>query len=155
MGKLLADRIKQESFSSPFQEAMLSLIVASDRLLRTMEDTCSAYGITAAQYNVLRILRGVYPGGHPRCDIIDRMLTVAPDVTRLIDRLEKLELAERTKSEEDRRLSLTKITQKGLDLLDRMQKDMDDFDNKLKEYMSLEDARKLTELAEQVSLSMQ
>jgi DNA-binding MarR family transcriptional regulator len=75
---------------------------------------------------VLRILRGAYPNGHSRCEVIERMVDRAPDVTRLIDRLERQGLVARERSSNDRRLSITRITGKGLELLERMRPSIDD-----------------------------
>jgi DNA-binding MarR family transcriptional regulator len=69
---------------------------------------------------VLRILRGVYPEGHPRCEIIERMLDPSPDVTRLMDKLVQRGLVERSRSEEDRRMTIHTITDEGLALLDEL-----------------------------------
>lgn len=108
-------------------EAMLNLLIAADTVRLRMERICEAHGITQAQYNVLRILRGVHPNGHPRCEIIQRLVEHAPDVTRLVDRMEKHGLVERDRSSDDRRLSLTKITEKGLALIDQMDADVRGF----------------------------
>lgn len=113
-------RIKQERFESPAQEAFLNLLIVADHLREKLDRVCTKYGITHGQYNVLRILRGVYPEGHPRCEISARLLERAPDVTRMVDRLEKEGLVERDRSAADRRLSLTRITKKGLKLIDKM-----------------------------------
>ena len=102
-------------------EAMLNLFVAVDHLRGKVGEVCGRFGITNAQYNVLRILRGAHPDGHPRCEIAKRMIEKAPDVTRLVDRLEAMDLVERARSKDDRRLSIARITPKGLQLL----KDMD------------------------------
>jgi DNA-binding MarR family transcriptional regulator len=102
-------------------EAMLNLFVAVDHLRGKVGDVCGRFGITNGQYNVLRILRGAHPDGHPRCEIAKRMIEKAPDVTRLVDRLEAMGLVERARSKDDRRLSIARITAKGLQLL----KDMD------------------------------
>jgi DNA-binding MarR family transcriptional regulator len=150
MGERLKERLKQRSFSSAYQEAMLGVLVTADRLSRVMEETCERHGITAAQYNVLRILRGVYPGGHPRCEIITRMISAAPDVTRLIDRLEKMGLAERRKSEDDRRLSLTVITAKGLHVLEAMQPEVEAVNERIAATLSLAEAKKLAELCDKL-----
>lgn len=150
MGERLKERIKQQTFQSPFQMATLNIIVAADFLNRKMEAFCEEHGITGAQYNVLRILRGVHPGGHPRREIIARMLQVAPDVTRLIDRLEKAGLVRRGKGKEDARLSLTFITPQGLTLLKRMQKDVDAFEAEMSTCMSEKDAVTLSRLCEKI-----
>src|SRR5579864_8809591 len=120
MGDALRHRIQQVHFESAVQEAVLSLLVAADHLRAQTERLCAEFGISASQYNVLRILRGVHPEGHSRCEIARRMIERAPDVTRLVDRLEKRGLVERDRSAADRRLSLTRITPAGIDLLARL-----------------------------------
>jgi DNA-binding MarR family transcriptional regulator len=121
MSELLRERLEQtRSFENEAQAAMLNLMLAAVTVGEWNERACAAYGITRSQYNVLRILRGVYPNGHPRQEITRRMVDRSPDVTRLIDRLEAAGLVERERTQEDRRLSIARITQKGLDLIDRM-----------------------------------
>lgn len=104
----------------PAQQAMVAVLRLAGRVQQALTDVCSGYGITHDQYNVLRILRGVHPGGHPRFEIAERMISRAPDVTRMLDRLERMGLVERVRGEEDRRQSLSRITGAGLDLLDEM-----------------------------------
>ena|SRR5215216_699285 len=148
MGEALKRRLKQAQFESPMQEAMLNLLVAADHIRERIDRVCLEHGITHAQYNVLRILRGAHPSGYPRCEIACRMVEKAPDVTRLIDRLEQQKLVERERSEEDRRLSVTRITGKGLDLLERMRPALDEVHNYLSERMSLRDRRELSRICE-------
>lgn len=101
------------------EEAVVNVLLAAswinERVDRTLEET----GITHAQFNVLRILRGSQPDGLPRGEISCRMVDRAPDVTRLIDRLERRRLVARGRDEEDARRSVTRITKAGLALLDR------------------------------------
>ena len=153
MGEQLKQRLRQDTFTSGYQEAILSVLVCADRLTRSMDATCEVHGITSAQYHVLRILRGVYPDGHPRCEIITRMIHTAPDVTRLIDRIEKLELVERAKSVHDGRLSVTYITMKGLDLLETLQAEIEALELQLSAVLTTQEATALTELCERVALS--
>ncbi|MBU3742633.1 MAG: MarR family transcriptional regulator [Candidatus Kapabacteria bacterium] len=150
MATALRDRLQQQEFASPFQEATLNILVCADFLQRRIETVCEQHGITSAQYNVLRILRGVHPDGHARCDIIARMIQTAPDVTRLIDRLVNSGLVKRTRSMEDGRLSVTIITSKGLSLLSSMQNEVDALDHELKKRMTQADARTLSALCEKV-----
>ena len=122
MGEVLKKRIKQTAdFESPVNEAILNLMVAADYVRTIHERTCSDFGITTGQYNVLRILRGAGEEGHPRCEIAERMVERAPDITRLVDRLEKEGFVVRERSGDDRRHSITRITEKGLQLLESMQ----------------------------------
>lgn len=146
MTEALQERLQQRSFTSPYQEAHLSIVVAADALQRTTEAVCQEFGITAAQYNVLRILRGVYPEGHARCDIIERMITAAPDVTRLIDRLVNAGLAKRGRSTDDARLSLTFITKKGLRLLDDIEPSILALDQQLASMMTLQEAQNVARI---------
>jgi len=118
MGNALLHRIKQKSFSSPQHEAMLNVMVAGDYLRQQVERTCAEFDITPIQFNVLRILMGARPEGHPRCEIISRLIERGTDVTRLIDRLEKRGLVERARDGQDRRHSHTRITQSGVELLE-------------------------------------
>lgn len=120
MARTLHERVKQNEFESTRQEAVINLLVTAGHYRQILNDICRQYNITHDQYNVLRILKGVHPEGHPRNEIIDRMIERTPDVTRLLDRLEKRDLVYRTKSEEDRRLSIARITDKGLELLEEM-----------------------------------
>jgi DNA-binding MarR family transcriptional regulator len=149
MGDALKKRIKQATdFASPAEEAVLNLMVAADHVRSRLERVCTDFGITPGQYNVLRILRGAHPAGHPRCEIAARLVEKAPDVTRLVDRLEAQGLVSRDRSEEDRRLSVTRITRKGLGLLERMEPAMEEANRYFKERVSRQDCRVLTRICE-------
>jgi DNA-binding MarR family transcriptional regulator len=142
----LHKRLKQTRFEGPVQEALLSVIVAADVLRRRQAGLFEQFNITHNQYNILRILNGVYPDGHPRCEIIDRMLERAPDVTRLIDGLVHAGYAERCRSDHDKRLSVTKITARGRDLLETMKPLISEFDHFLQNYMTPEECAELARL---------
>ena len=149
MGDALKKRIKQTAdFTSPAEEALLNLMVAADHVRGRLDRVCAEFNITHGQYNVLRILRGVYPEGHPRCEIAARMLEKAPDVTRLVDRLESQQLVERERSGEDRRLSITRITKKGITLLERMEASLEEANRYFSERVSRRDCRELTRICE-------
>src|SRR5687767_14181355 len=114
----LRDEIKQtKPFSSLEQEAQLSVIRTASVLFDEVEQFLRPYGITATQYNVLRILRGAEPNGLCRNELRDRMLTRMPDMTRLLDRMEDAGLVERARDTKDRRLVTTRITKKATQLL--------------------------------------
>lgn len=132
------------------QEALLNLFLASNHLKKKIDDVCGKYGITHPQYNVLRILKGAYPEGYPRCEIIPRMIDQAPDVTRIIDNLEKRQLIERIISEKDRRLSITRVTQQGLDLLLNMEGAFDDVLVNFRESLTEDEISKLSQICEKV-----
>ena len=98
-------------------EALVAMMVAAGSLVRDLDTACQQHGITHDQYNVLRILRGVYPEGHPRGEIAARLISRAPDVTRMLDRLVGRGLVRRGWDPKNRRLSVATITDKGLTLL--------------------------------------
>lgn len=150
MGDALRRRIVQNRFESPAQEALLNLMVAADHLRSRLEGVCSGFGLSASQYNVLRILRGVHPEGHPRCEIARRMLERAPDVTRLIDRLEKRGWVARDRCERDRRLSISRITAAGLELLDRIGPSLESVQRELAARLPQHDCRELSRICEEI-----
>jgi DNA-binding MarR family transcriptional regulator len=98
--------------------------VAADHFDRVVAPVWEHHRVTADQYNVLRILRGVHPGGHPRNEVARRMIHRAPDVTRMLDRLVRRGLVRRGRNPGDRRESIATITRAGLALLDRMDPDV-------------------------------
>ncbi|PSQ95506.1 MAG: MarR family transcriptional regulator [Bacteroidetes bacterium SW_9_63_38] len=99
---------------------MLNLFVAAAHVRRRVEDVCQKHGLQFSHHNVLRILRDVHPDGHPRREIMERMLDPSPDVTRLMDKLEDRGLVKRSRSAEDRRMTIHTITDEGLGLLEEM-----------------------------------
>lgn len=149
MGEALRRRIKQQRFENPLQEALLNVLVAGSHIREHLDRLCAPYGITHSQYNVLRILRGAHPHGHPRCEIAVRMVERAPDVTRLIDRLEKQGLVSRDRTAKDRRLSIARITRKGLDLLEQMKID-DWFVERYTGRISSRDKKELSRICEKI-----
>ena len=129
---------------------MLNLIVAADYVCMRLERVCAEFGITRPQYNVLRILRGVHPGGHPRAEIAARLLASAPDVTRLVDRLQAQGLVERDRVEEDRRLSIARITKKGLRLLEQMQPHISEEHERFSRSVSRRECLELSRICETI-----
>lgn len=150
MGEPLKRRLKQSRFENPQHEAILNLLVAASHVRARLEQVCAAHGITEGQYNALRILRGAHPDGYPRCEIARRLIERAPDVTRLIDRLEKQGLVERARSGEDRRLSITLITRNGLQILERMEPAMSTVHHELIDRLPDRDARELSRICESI-----
>ena len=150
MGETLRQRIKQRRFDSPAHEATLNLLVASGHVRQLVDAACETHGITQAQYNVLRILRGAHPGGYPRGEVGGRMVERAPDVTRLIDRLERHGLAERARSTADRRLSVTRITRAGLELLKRIDPQVADVQRRVTAAVPVRDLRELSRICERI-----
>jgi DNA-binding MarR family transcriptional regulator len=97
--------------------AFIALQKAADKLAQQAEQLLKSNGLTGAQYNVLRILRGAEPDGLACSSISDRMISHDPDMTRLLDRMEKRNLITRQRQSDDRRVVKTRITSGGLELL--------------------------------------
>ena len=116
---------QQKPFKNLKHEAHLSIQRTAALLQHAFEGAMKPHGITATQYNVLRILRGSEPDGLCRNEIRDRLVRQVPDVTRLLDRLEDLELISRERGGDDRRFVTTRITSNGLRLLDALEDRMD------------------------------
>src|ERR1700735_2550181 len=100
----------------PEEAAFLDLLRTTDMLSRGLITVLKTEDISSTQYNVLRILRGS-PEGLPCGEIANRMITRDPDVTRLLDRLEKRGLISRCRETKDRRTVMVRIAPPGLKLL--------------------------------------
>lgn len=151
MGEPLQKRLKQTKvIDDPAMESMLNVMVAASHLNDCNERVAAAFGITRSQYNVLRILRGVYPEGHSRQEITRRMVERSPDVTRLIDRLEQSGYVERERTDIDRRLSIARITGKGLELLTIMDPAFNEVLRGIGERLTEADMRELSRLCEKL-----
>lgn len=120
MTRNIQRRVKQRQFRSDVETAFVGLLVVGEHFHQRLEEVCGAEGITHTQYNVLRILRGA-PAGHPRFEIANRLIRRAPDVTRLLDRLERDQLIERGWDPGNRRHSVARITAKGLRVLEAIE----------------------------------
>ena len=150
MGDKLKHWLKQSKFSNLDQEVALNILVTAYFLRSKHEEVMSKYGLTMPQYNVLRILKGIYPEGHPRCDIITRMIEPAPDVTRIIDRLLKEKLVERFHTDKDKRHSMTRITEKGLKLLEKAKPEIEALGSYISSALSNSEKKDLSDLLEKI-----
>src|SRR5579863_3230059 len=116
-----ATQLKNRRPGMPSSEeaAFLDLLRTTDMLSRGLVTILKPEDLSSTQYNVLRILRGA-PEGLPCGEIAKRMITRDPDITRLLDRLEKRGLITRSREAKDRRTVMTRITGEGLKLLARL-----------------------------------
>lgn len=132
---------------SPEAKLFVALIRAADRLAQDAELLIKSHGLTATQYNVLRILRGAGPDGLPCQRIGDRMISRDPDMTRLLDRMEKRTLITRERQTMDRRVIKTRITSAGLEILKSLDAPVDELHKRQFRCIS---AAKLKALAEAI-----
>lgn len=124
----IEDEIKQPKFKTPIQKALLNLIYTSNWLQSKQQDFFKVYGITATQFNILRILKGQHPKSISATEIKSRMLDRNSDVSRLLDRLALKKLIHKSTCPNDRRAADVSITTEGMTLLetiaDTVDKDM-------------------------------
>jgi DNA-binding MarR family transcriptional regulator len=127
------------------ESAFLDLLRTTDMLSRGLIAVLKSEDLSATQYNVLRILRGA-PEGLPCGEVANRMITRDPDITRLLDRLEKRGMITRTRESKDRRLVMAQITPQGLKLLGRLDEPVQETHRKQLGHLGRERLRALTEL---------
>jgi DNA-binding MarR family transcriptional regulator len=107
-------------FDSLEQEAFLNLWRTYDRLRACEDELFSQYDLSAQQYNALRLLRGEHPGTLPTLSLAARLVSRAPDITRLLDKLESRGLIRRDRHHANRRVVQVGITTAGLALLRKL-----------------------------------
>ncbi len=142
--------IKQtKGFTSTAEEALLNLQRTADHIQIAFTRLFREHGITSQQYNVLRILRGA---GEPLpiLEVGERMVTVVPAITGLIDRLEKQGLVRRTRSEADRRVVTVTILGKGLKLLSDLDKPITQLTDQLLDHMDDKELKQAIKLLEKL-----
>ena len=127
------------------ESAFLELMRTTDMLSRGFAPLLKAEELSSTQYNVLRILRGA-PEGLPCGEIGNRMITRDPDITRLLDRLEKRGLVSRCRETKDRRMVLTRITDAGLELLTRLDEPVQEIHRAQMGHLGRERLQELVEL---------
>ena len=121
MATSIQDELKQtRPFATLEEEVIVGLARTADALQRGMGAVLRQAGLSPTQYNVLRILRGAGAPGLACGEIVERMVTRDPDITRLLDRLEARRLVTRARDGADRRVVTSRISQAGLALLDEL-----------------------------------
>lgn len=134
-------------FQSSLEEQVSLLIMrAADYLGQQTEEVFKPFGLTGTQYNVLRILRGAGAEGLPCKSVGCRMISHDPDMTRLLDRMEKRGLIARERQKDDRRVVKARITPSGLDLLKKLDNPMREFHRKKFENFGAAKLKLLAEL---------
>jgi DNA-binding MarR family transcriptional regulator len=116
----IEEAIKQSKFRNVYQKVALNLLYTSAWLGDKNKAFFKGYGITTQQFNILRILRGQHPNKISGAEIKNRMLDKNSDVSRLLDRLIIKEMVDKSQCPNDKRAADVMITDKGLDLLKRI-----------------------------------
>jgi DNA-binding MarR family transcriptional regulator len=128
----------------------VALLQTADAVGQQAEQLLKSQGLTGAQYNVLRILRGAEPEGLPCRGIGDRMISHDPDMTRLLDRMEKRRLITRMRQTDDRRVIKTRITRQGLDILKALDQPVRELHKRQFRHMTAARLRALAGILEEV-----
>jgi len=149
--KTLRDELKMSKpFKSVEEEALLSIARTAALLEHAGAEALKPFKLTITQYNVLRILRGAGDHGLCRNEVGQRLVTKVPDVTRLLDRMEAAGLIVRQRGGEDRRYVATRITEKGLKLLDKIDRELPAIHGRQLGHVGQKRLRELIALLEEV-----
>lgn len=147
MPSVLQQELRQQKpFATPEQEASLSVERTAAVLRHGLGEALKPFGVTGAQYNVLRILRGAGSSGLCRNEVGDRLVAQVPDVTRLLDRMEATGLITRERDTADRRMVTARITPAGLRLLDTLDERIIDLHRRQLGHLGREQLQTLVEI---------
>jgi DNA-binding MarR family transcriptional regulator len=132
------------------EAGVIGVIRLANRMTLELAALLKPHGLTVSQYNALRILRGAGDGGVTCGQLAERMLTRDPDITRLIDRLERAGWATRQRDGADRRVVTTRITGAGLEVLAGLDAEVGEFDRGLFARVDDSRLRQLVEILQEV-----
>ena len=141
-----AELQQNKPFSTLEEEAAVSLARTASLFDWRMAEMLKPHGISPTQYNALRILRGAGKQGRTCSEIGERMINRDPDITRLLDRLERHGLVERSRDKKDRRVITARIATAGLNLLNSLDRPVEALLKKLLGHMSKTDVQELVRL---------
>ena len=116
----LEQEIKQKAFRSEQSKLIVNLIYTYNQLKSRIATVLKNEGVTMQQYNVLRIVNGSGEEGITTSEIRERMLDKMSDASRMVDRLESLELLLKQRDRDDRRVLHVFLTEKGQALVQRL-----------------------------------
>ena len=119
------DSVKRRTYGSLEEDAFIAVMRTAEALQWSVTELLKKYGLSPTQYNALRILRGAGSGGLACSKIADRMINRDPDITRLLNRLQRMGLIQRGHDNSDKRVILASITREGLELLRKVDQPLD------------------------------
>ncbi len=146
MSSLKRELKQTKPFGSLEQETLLNIQRTASKLDGPFLKFLKLHGLSASLYNILRILRGQKGNGLSCSGIAERMVTRDSDITRRIDRLLKMGLADRVRSEEDRRVVLTSINSKGMNLLKELDEPMSALEKQSLGHLTIQEKKQLNRL---------
>jgi DNA-binding MarR family transcriptional regulator len=151
MATKLQKELKQtKPFRSLEEEVILNVARTAEYLASAIAAVFKAMNLTATQYNVLRILRGAGSEGLSCSEIGERMVTKESDVTRLLDRIESRGLISRERPASNRRIVIARITEEGLQVLEELDKPVDEINRRLVGHLGKEQLKVVNELLEAI-----
>lgn len=151
--RLMRDLKKSRPFESEEQEVVISLLRTNELFQHRFKQHLRGYGLTHPQYNILRILRGA--GRElPSLEIAERMISVVPAITNLLDKLETRGFVRRERSESDRRVWHVHLTEEGVDLLAELDEPNLAMHRSLVGHLEIEERRQLLSLLEKARTSV-
>lgn len=146
----IEEAIKQRKFESNFHKAMINIMYTHNWLTSKSAELFKEFDIQPQHFNVLRILKGRYPGSACPGEIKEVMLDKNPDLTRLIDKLVLRGLVERKLSDENRRKVNIKITKYGLSFLEEIMPRMKESQNEIANKLTDKEAQTLSDLLDKI-----
>ena len=138
--------IRGGRFDTPEQEVYLNLWRTYDCLKALEDQLFSQYDLSAQQYNALRLLKAAGESGLQTLALARRLISRSPDITRMLDRLEKRGFISRERKSENRRVVEVVITQEGMNLLTEMQDSVRGMHCKQLSHLSEDDQKQLSRL---------
>ena len=146
---------QSKPFRSTAHEATIALVRTADDVHRHADEFLAPHGLTATQYNVLRILRGAGPEGIATLDVADRLVQRAPGITRLLDRLEAKGLVRRERCPGDRRQVLCYTTPRSARLLESLDQGIGEFDERAMRALTNSEQRTLIRFLDRIRASLE
>jgi DNA-binding MarR family transcriptional regulator len=134
------------NFDSLEQEAFLNVWRTYDRLRGLEDDLFDEFELTPQQYNVLRLLQVHVPDGLQTLQLASRLVSRAPDITRMLDKLVERGLVERLRSETNRRVVEVRITESGSQLLEQISEPLRECHARQLGHLSAADLKQLCQL---------
>ncbi|MBX9853093.1 MAG: MarR family transcriptional regulator [Cytophagaceae bacterium] len=146
----LESEIKQKKFASEYQKAAVNILYTANWLTYSHTKFMKPYKISPQQYNILRILKGQHPNAASVNLLIDRMLDKMSNASRLVEKLKQKGLVERKQCEKDRRQVDVLITKKGLDLLEKLNKEFDQAEGDYLKNITKDEAKELNRILDKL-----
>ena len=148
----IEDAIYQKKFQHHYEKMLVNLIHTYSHVVKLQNYVLRPYKLTLPQYNVLRILRGQYPSSTTVSDVNRRMVDKASNGSRIVDKLVLKKMVSRRISAKDRRKMDVRILQKGLDILDAIDKDLELFYENFS-HVSENEAQNLSNLLDKIRIN--